>query len=290
MSKRFVIVIVAVIIAGSAIYLEQLDKGQPFSEAEAGKPFTEPEMVKRLAEMHARSGDTTVVPPAKLMPLDLLHPVRLAIGGLGVPDNDENGQLGDLVTVELTSAPGFQLVERRSLAAILHELNLNWSGFTRANDAVRVGKLLKADWFLLGTESKINATNFIVARVVDARTGIIRDAGVFLADESPTQLAADLALFLNQSRKDAASAKLRVFLALSAFEDLSINDRQADFSRQLRGYLTATFHGSGVTLLVRDYVEILLQEVRLDLAGLTEGGGSNPPTAMQSAYWMVSGQ
>jgi len=224
------------------------------------------------------------------MPLDLSHSVRLAIGGLGVPGDDKNQQLGDLVTVELTGAPGFQLVERQSLTAILRELNLSWSGFIRANDAVRVGKLLKADWFLLGTESKINATNFIVARVVDARTGIIRDAGVFLADESPTQLAADLALFLNQSRKDAASAKLRVFLALSAFEDLSINDRQADFSRQLRGYLTATFHGSGVTLLVRDYVEILLQEVRLDLAGLTEGGGSNPPTAMQSAYWMVSGQ
>jgi len=160
----------------------------------------------------------------------------------------------------------------------------------RAKDAVRAGKLLKADWFLLGTEAKINGTNSIVARVVDARTGVMREAGVFPADQPSTELAADLAAFMRQCRQNATSPKLRVYLAIGAFEDLSVNNRQADFPNQLRGFLTAAYHGSSVTLLEREYVETLLQEARLDLAGLTEEGWSNSPSAIQSAYWLVSGQ
>src|ERR1019366_370507 len=109
--------------------------------------------------------------------------------------------------------------------------------------------------------------------VVDARTGVMRDAGVFPADRPSTQLAADLAAFLRQCRQNAARPKLRVYLAVGAFEDLSANNRQADFPAQVRGYLTAAYQGSTVTLLEREYVETLLQEVRLDLAGLTEEGG-----------------
>jgi streptogramin lyase len=51
----------------------------------------------------------------------------------------------------------------------------------------------------------------------------------------------------------------------------------------------AAYRGSGVTLLEREAVNTLLQEVQLDLAGLTEGGGTNAPQAMQSAYWLVDG-
>jgi hypothetical protein len=70
---------------------------------------------------------------------------------------------------------------------------------------------------------------------------------------------------------------------------LSLNNRQAAFPSQLRGYLTSAYQGTNVTLLEREAVEVLLQEVRLDLAGLTEGGGANPPEPMQSAYWLVDG-
>lgn len=228
--------------------------------------------------------------PASLKPLDLSHPVRLAIGGLGLPDDSQNQQLGDLVTVQLTGAPGFNLVERRSLLAILEELNLTWSGFVRARDAVRAGKLLKVDWFLLGTRAWINDTNCLVVRVVDASTGIMRDAGVLSADKPPGQLADDLAAFMRQSRNSAVNPQPHVYLAIGGFEDLSLNDRRADFPTQLRGYLTAAYHGSRVTVLEREYVETLLQEVRLDLAGLTDDDGTTPSATMQSAYWLVSGQ
>src|ERR1039458_9954997 len=224
--------------------------------------------------------DTTVPAQTVAPPLKLSHPVRLAIGSLGLADNNQNQQLGDLVTADLTDAPGFNLVERQSLNAVLRELKLSLDGFVRAKDAVRAGKLLKADWFLLGTEAKINETNCIVVRVVDARTGIMRDAGAFPGEKSPVQLAKDLALFMRQSRQDAASAKIRVYLAIGAFEDLSVNNRQANFPTQLRGYLTAAYQGGNVTLLEREYVETLLREVHLDLAGLTDEDSTNPPAPM----------
>ena len=131
-----------------------------------------------LADQAAKVGRTNMPVPLVVEKLDLTKPVRLAIGGLGLADNEANGRLGDLVTADLTGAPGYVLVERPALDVVLRELNLNWSGFVRAGDAVRAGKLLKVDWFLLGTEATLNGTNSLVVRVVDARTGIMRDAGV----------------------------------------------------------------------------------------------------------------
>ena len=286
MSKRITISVFVIILAGlGATFFLSREEKPPNMAA-----FSEEDLSKRRAQIAADAGQPDAPSQVILVPLDLSHPVRLAIGGLGLADNDKNQQLGDLVTTELTGTPGFNLVERQSLATILQELNLSLHSFVRAKDAVRVGKLLKADWFLLGTEAKINGTNSLVVRVVDARTGVMRDAGVFPADKPPVQLAAALAAFMRQTRQNAATAKLRVYLAVGAFEDLSVNNRQADFPTQLRGYLTAAYRGSSVTLLEREYVDTLLQEMRLDLAGLTEESESNLPPAMQSAFWLVTGQ
>jgi len=287
MNKRLILAgltIVAVAGLGVALHLSQevTYNGQP--------AFTDAELNARGEALPAESGRTNAPTVANLAPIDLSHPVRLAVGGLGPADESENRALGDLVTVKLTGEHGFELVERQFVSGILRELNLSWSGFVRAGDAVRAGKLLKADWFLLGTEAKINGTNCIVARVVDTRTGVMRDAGVFPAGKSLAELAADLAGFMRQARQDETSPKQRVYLAVGAFEDLSLNNRLADFPTQLRGYLTAAYRGSRVTLLEREYLETLLQEVRLDLAGLTENSWNNSPLAMQSAYWLVTGQ
>jgi len=52
----------------------------------------------------------------------------------------------------------------------------------------------------------------------------------------------------------------------------------------------AAYKNSDVTLLEREYVETLLQEVQLDLAGLTEDAGTNQAVPMQSAFWLVTGE
>ena len=241
-----------------------------------------------VREFAAKLGRTNSPPPSAPLLLPLSQPVRLAIGSLGLADDDQNRQLDDLLTAELTGAKGFNLVERQSLDAILKEMNLSLSGLVRASDAVRVGKLVRADWFLLGTPVKLHEINSIAVRLVDARTGVMLDGGVFAQKAAP-ELAADLAGFIRQSRQAAAEASPRMYLAIGTFEDLSVNNRQADFPTQLRGYLTAAYQHSKITLLEREYVDILQQEMRLDLAGLAEERGTNMPVQMQSAFWLVNG-
>jgi tetratricopeptide (TPR) repeat protein len=255
------------------------------------KPISDQQFAQAWKKVHGSNIETSVSAPSPspLKPIGLNQPIRLALGSLGLANDEQNGRLCDLVLAELNGAQGLDPVERQSLDKVLRELNLSLSGLVRARDAVRAGKILKADWFVLGTPAKIKGTNSIVIRVVDARSGILRDAGVFSSGESISQLAEDIALFVRQSRENAATVKTPVFLAIAAFKDLSPNDRLAGFSAQLRGYLTAAYHGGKVILLEREYVDTLLQEVHLDLAGLTEDSATNAPAPMQSAYWLVSG-
>src|SRR6185312_5906877 len=127
---------------------------------------------KDLVEGLTRAGRVAAAPPPSVyIPIDIKRPVRLAIGSLGFNRDSENESVQDLVLAQLTGASGLELVERQSLERVLGELSLSMSGLVRARDALRAGKLLKADWFLLGSPVKVSGTNSVVLRLVDARTG-----------------------------------------------------------------------------------------------------------------------
>ena len=282
MKKRFVIwTFVLAAFAGLSVFLWQRQHIPPRLGV-----ITDKDIAEAVARLRGGNG---IPAPATITPIDMKQPLRLAIGGLGGGDDDQNRQLDDLVLTDLSGAAGLELVERRSLDKVLQELNLSISRLVRAQDAVRAGKLLKADWFLLGTGANINGTNFLVVRLVDSHTGILREAAVFSTDGSPVKLAAGIAGFVRQCRQDAAHPKPKVYLAIGTFQDLSLNNRQAAFPTQLRAYLTAAYQKSGLILLEREAADVLYQEVRMDLAGLTENGGKNPPKSLQSAYWLVDG-
>jgi tetratricopeptide (TPR) repeat protein len=234
-------------------------------------------------------GMTVQSPAAAPVPIPLSRPVRLAIGGLGLANDEQNNQIADLLASDLKGVQGLELIDRLSLDKVLHETELNLSGLVRAKDAIHVGKLLRADWFLLGTAMHGKESNGIVARIVDARTGIFRDTTVASADKASQKLAEELAGFVGKCRTNAASAKTPVYLALGAFEDLSLNNRLTEFPAQLRAYLTAAYRGTAVTLLERDHVDTLLQEIQLDLAGLTDTVATNTSPGMQTAFWLVEG-
>lgn len=250
------------------------------------RPFSEKELAKATARLHPNAPTQPAVIP--LAPLDPSQRIRLAVGWLGLPDETRNGQVADLLTAELTGAKGLELVDRQSLNRVLRELELNLSGLVRAKDAVRVGKLLKAEWFLLGSAVSDGATNAVVARIVDAQTGVMRDVGVFPCDGTPPMMAAKLAGFVRGCRQAGSEAKPHVFLAVGTFQDLSPNNRLGEFPAQLRAQLIEAYRGSGITMLEREHVSALLQEVRLDLAGLTETSTAALPR-MQSAFWLVDG-
>jgi hypothetical protein len=282
MKKRFVIWAIALtIFAGLDLYLWQWQHAPTRLGVITDQDIAE--ATKQLG------GETEIPAPVTITPIDLKRPMRLAIGSLGGSDDDQNRILEDMVLAELTGVAGLDLVERQSLEAVLHEQNLTVSHLVRAADAVRVGRLLRADWFLLGTGANISGTNFIVVRLVDSHTGIMRDAGVFSTDGSPVKLAADLTEFVRQCRQDAANPKPKVYLAIGTFQDVSLNNRQAAFPTQLRAYLTAAYQEAGVSLLEREAADVLYREMQLDLVGLTENGATNPPSPLQSAYWLVNG-
>ena len=284
MNKRSLILFCLLLIGGGLVWVLV----RWYSESEAHAPvFSDRELARAAARLHPNLPTSpTVTPPAPLAPA---QPVRLAIGWLGLPDETRNGQVADLLAAELADAKGLELVDRQSLDKVLAELEMNLSGLVRAKDAIRAGKLLKADWFLLGTAAVVNGTNSVVVRLVDARTGIMRDGAVFACHADASRMAPELAGFVRRCRQDAAQPRPRLYLAIGAFEDLSVNSRQASFPTQLRASLTAAYQRSEVTLLEREYVNTLLREVHLDLAGLTEEGATNAPAPMQSAFWLAEG-
>jgi hypothetical protein len=249
-------------------------------------PITDQDRLRVEALAHPNAAvEPQVALPTAVLPS---QKVRLAIGGLGLPDDSMNRQLADLVTAELSGAKGLELVDRQSFDKVLRELELDLSGMVRAKEAVRVGKLLRAEWFLLGSTASSGASNAVIARIVDAQTGVMRDAGVFPCDDASPALAAKLAEFVRACRRAGGDTKPRVFLAVGTFQDLSLNNRLGEFPAQMRAQLIKAYQGSGVTMLEREYVNALLQEVRLDLAGLTDTSASALPR-MQSAFWLVDG-
>ena len=282
MSRRFLLTTVGVLLVGSLAVLLLHVLNDPDRAGHGA--ITESE----IAELARKNlGQVAGEHPAP-RPIDPARLVRLAMGNLGLSGEEQNRRAADLVLAQLTGAKGLELVERQELDVVLREMSLNMSGLVRAQDAIRVGKLVRADWFLLGSATSLNGTNYTVVRIVDARTGTLREADFFASGQASPRLASALAAFVQQCRQNATEAKSAVYLSVGSFEDLGVNSRQVALPSQLRSYLTAAYQGASVTMLEREFANTLLQELRLDLAGLTDEAGTNAP-AMQSAYWMVDG-
>jgi hypothetical protein len=261
MNKRFLICAgLLALCGGIGIFLFHLQ-----IESRDRLQVTPEELRRAVRELHKGEPST---PPAQPAVFPLSRNVRVAIGSLGLADDQANGELADLVTASLSRAEGVELVERQALERVLQEINLNLSGLVRAKDAVRAGKLLPSDWFLLGTPASYRGTNWLVLRIVDGRTGIMRDGAIVQRDQPRSGLSAEIAGFVSRSRKDAAQAQPRVYLAIGAFEDLSLNNRGAELPTELRGFPTS-YQRSGITMLEREFVRTRLQEP--ESTGMTTG-------------------
>jgi TolB-like protein len=79
--------------------------------------------------------------------------------------------LAQMMITDLKATSGVTLVERAQLQAILDELDLGHSGRVDAATAANVGRLLGAEWILLGTYFELMGTLRIDARLVRVETG-----------------------------------------------------------------------------------------------------------------------
>ncbi|HTD85494.1 MAG TPA: CsgG/HfaB family protein, partial [Candidatus Binatia bacterium] len=192
------------------------------------------------------------------------RPVRVALIGF-------QPEVADLSVAELSKDSELLLVERAELERILGELALSSSQNLKPADALRLGKMLGADWLLLGQILSLQGTNHLLARIADARTGIIRDLAMFPATPSNYLASAKaVADFLRSSRRAVTNLSERQFVALGAFTDLSVSKRYRDFGDQFRAWLTERFRTSSVAVVERSATEMLLTELRMSQAGFSE--------------------
>lgn len=283
MKNRLLVLTLLVIIGGGAwVGLRWYTERQVFSP-----PPSEREMGKLISQ---RFGSLPTEPQIEAAAvLDDNHAIRLAVGGVGLADEIQNREIADIIQADLRDAPGLELVDRQSLDKVIKEMGMSLSGLVRAADSIKVGRLLKADWFLFGsTVTFSNGTRAVLSRIVDTRTGSMRDIGVIASGADRVQLASELAKFVRRCRENKAKTKADVFVAVGAFGDVGVNNRQANFPAQLNAYLLKAYRRGPFRLLEREQVEALLHEVRLDLAGLTD----EPTKAVapfQSAFWTIDG-
>lgn len=81
--------------------------------------------------------------------------------------------LAQMLISDLTGTPGVAMVERTQLQAILNELELGHSGKVDPDTAAKVGKLLGAEYMVLGTYFEMMGTLRLDARLVRVETGEI---------------------------------------------------------------------------------------------------------------------
>src|SRR5882762_5898791 len=146
MSKRILIWIGVLVVCGAAaicLWKVHSDWGEKLPA------LTDEELAQR-ARSRGNLSDIPVLTPMQLKPG---QKVRIAIGSLGMQDDFENGKVADLLMAELGVDKRLQFVERQSLNKVLTEIQMTVTGLVRAKDGVRVGKILNADWFLLGSRT-----------------------------------------------------------------------------------------------------------------------------------------
>jgi len=220
-------------------------------------------------------------------------PIRLAICGFAVrtdvPDIQKlNTRLTDLLAVKLSQAGGIELVERQKIESVGKEIGLSLAQISRAEDTIKAGQLLRADWIVIGALTKAEGGHTLIVKIVDARTGILRDLTVFSLDENNLSATVDrMALFLTGSTSHAPGTGQRIFIGIGGFEDLSINNQYPDFRKNLRTAMEKACLGTQLSIVERAMVNPLLTELQLNLAGLT-AGGPQPATA-QPAFFLVDG-
>lgn len=214
---------------------------------------------------------------------------KIAIGDVGL-QREQNSAATDLIIAELANEQRAEFLERQNLETLLREAQLSLSGRIAPDQAVRLGQAINVDWFILGTRSAVTNSEAIFLKLVEARTGVIRDVRPI-----PIQRQIDLPKFVTESsafiRDNLAASNAptrRRFVTIGSFEDLSVGGRLRTLPTQIRNYLLNAYQGSEVQLLERDQVRWLTDELRLSLGGISQNGNSTGSSF--TSLWTIDGK
>lgn len=103
---------------------------------------------------------------------------RLSFVGFDSSDLEESGRaiLAELVRREIALAPGYALVERQDLAAVLAEQEQRLSLLFEGSGAAGIGRLLGADEIMVGRIGRLGTLYIIALRIIDVESGQVRAA------------------------------------------------------------------------------------------------------------------
>ena len=235
-------------------------------------------------EISRRTGDV----PEAIVNQPATGPIRLAIGPLGVGSTETEAAVADLLTAELSGNSSIHLVERREMTRILGEFHLNALGAVNPTEAVRLGRIVGADWFLLGARHGSGTNLAALIRIVDARSGILRDISIVPATGTASAQSAALAEFVRKGLESgAAKSGGTLFASIGGFEDMSLRPRHAGMESELRAHLGAALAKQGYTLLERQLTHDLFSELQLASLGFIDS--TNPPPRFQTSVLLIDG-
>ena len=183
---------------------------------------------------------------------------------LAVVETDkELAPLADLLMAQL-SQEGVQLVERKQLDAILQEQELSAAGLTERVNLVKVGRLVRADAFVLLSVEKGKDASLLRVRVAETAHGVrLLDAltawDAQQALEAAGALAGSLKGVVDKLRLPAGQVMAVSIMRVNAGPDLPPEDKW--LPEGLRGALSARLAAEPrVVVLEREDLDLLRQE------------------------------
>ena len=246
---------------------------------------SQPERVEFADEIARQTGD---LPEPAIIPQPADGPLRVAIGPLGIGDAAHESEVADLLLAAVQPEARIEWVERREFSRIRKEIELGASGRVNPEQAIRLGRLVRADWLVLGTAFRSDSGSNAVVRLVDGATGMLRDVVVLSVGRDSDSDARILAGWLERARdvRNGGDAGPE-YVTVGGFEDVGVGSRHPDVEATLHGQLTAALAEGRRVVLERELTRPLLDEMRMQRAGWI--AGSNPPPAFHSTFWMVDG-
>lgn len=100
---------------------------------------------------------------------------------MGMPPAKTDGlgqMLSDRISEGLLGQANLRLVDRDSLQKVLEELSLGSSEIANADSRLRLGKLLGANYFIMGGFTGLGGGVRIDGRIIDVETGVVEGRSV----------------------------------------------------------------------------------------------------------------
>jgi hypothetical protein len=175
-----------------------------------------------------------------------------------ISTKEATSSLADGITAQLSSK-NVRLVERQEIDKILTEHKLNVSGMINPNNAIRLGKLLKADII-----APVTTENDAVEKVVvfDVKTGIRLEDMILGGKELDGKMLEATAIIIAAVEKQQLlKTKNIVLLSFLPMNQVFLQEKTADSAKKVQSLLQRKLlQQRNFLLLERDYAELLISE------------------------------